>query len=93
MFPKLIEFLYKTKNMVKVEILAIGNELLIGDVLDTNTNWIIKKITGMGGQVNRSVILRDNLDAIATEIQWALHWMCWRSLTVAIKKKNLFLVG
>ena len=59
--------------MVKVEILAIGNELLIGDVLDTNTNWIIKKITGMGGQVSRSVILRDNLDAIATEIQWALQ--------------------
>ncbi|MDQ2096318.1 MAG: molybdopterin-binding protein [Tychonema bourrellyi B0820] len=59
--------------MVTVEILAIGNELLIGDVLDTNTNWIIKKITGIGGQVNRSVILRDNLDAIATEIQSALQ--------------------
>ncbi|WP_275973940.1 hypothetical protein [Argonema galeatum] len=38
----------------------------------TYTNWIIKKITGIGGQVNRSVILRDNLDAIATEIQSAL---------------------
>lgn len=59
--------------MATVEILAIGNELLIGDVLDTNTNWIIKKITGMGGQVNRSVILRDNLDEIATEIQSALE--------------------
>ncbi len=56
-----------------VEILAIGNELLIGDVLDTNTHWIIKKITGIGGLVNRSVILRDNLDAIATEIQSALQ--------------------
>ena len=59
--------------MVTVEILAIGNELLIGDVLDTNSHWIIKKITGMGGQVNRCVILPDNLDIIATEIQAALQ--------------------
>jgi nicotinamide-nucleotide amidase len=59
--------------MVIVEILAIGNELLIGQTLDTNTNWIIKKITGMGGKVNRSVILRDDRDAIATEIQSALQ--------------------
>ncbi|HBE16472.1 MAG TPA: molybdopterin-binding protein [Cyanobacteria bacterium UBA11149] len=58
--------------MVTVEILAIGNELLIGDVLDTNTHWIIKKITGIGGQVNRCVILPDNLDTIATEIQAVL---------------------
>lgn len=59
--------------MVTVEILAIGNELLIGDVLDTNSNWIIKQITGLGGQVKRCVILQDNLDAIATEIQSALE--------------------
>jgi molybdenum cofactor synthesis domain-containing protein len=59
--------------MVTVEILAIGNELLIGDVLDTNTHWIIKQIVGLGGKINRSVILGDNLDAIATEIQSALQ--------------------
>lgn len=61
------------KNMATVEILAIGNELLIGDVLDTNTHWIIKKITGIGGLVNRCAILQDNLDAIATEIESALQ--------------------
>lgn len=59
--------------MVTVEILAIGNELLIGDVLDTNTHWMIKQITGLGGQVNRCVILRDHLETIATEIQSALQ--------------------
>lgn len=59
--------------MVSVEILAIGNELLIGDVLDTNTHWIIKQITALGGQVNRCVIVRDHLDTIATEIQSALQ--------------------
>ena len=59
--------------MVTVEILAIGNELLIGDVLDTNSHWIIKKITGLGGQVTRCAILRDNVDAIAKEIQSALQ--------------------
>ncbi len=58
--------------MVTIEIFAIGNELLIGDVLDTNSHWVIKKITGMGGQVNRSAILPDEKEVIAPEIQGAL---------------------
>ncbi len=59
--------------MITVEILAIGNELLIGDVLDTNSHWIIKQIVGIGGQIKRCVILPDDLDEIATEIQSGLQ--------------------
>jgi nicotinamide-nucleotide amidase len=56
----------------KVEIIAAGNELLLGDVLDTNTNWLCKRITGVGGQVIRAVMVRDDLKAIAAEIRAAL---------------------
>ena len=58
--------------MVAVEIIAVGNELLLGDVLDTNTNWLCKKITGLGGQVKRTAIIGDDLEAIAHEIRSAL---------------------
>jgi len=41
------------------EIIAIGNELLIGDVQDTNTTWLCKRITGLGGFVARATLIRD----------------------------------
>ncbi len=56
----------------KVEIIAVGNELLIGDVLDTNTHWLCRRLTTMGAFVRRAVLVRDDEDAIATEVQGAL---------------------
>lgn len=55
-----------------VEIIAVGNELLLGDVLDTNTNWLCKRVTGLGGEVRRAIIVGDDLEAIAGEIRSAL---------------------
>ena len=59
-------------EQTKVEIIAVGNELLLGDVLDSNTNWLCKRITGVGGQVRRAVMVRDELEAIISEIQSAV---------------------
>ncbi len=59
--------------MTTVEIIAIGNELLIGQTLDTNTNWLCKQITGLGGQVRRAVMVPDELDAIARELNDGLE--------------------
>lgn len=58
--------------MKRVEIIAIGNELLIGDVLDTNTNWLCRRLTRMGAFVRRVVLVRDDEDAIAAEVQGAI---------------------
>ena len=55
-----------------VEIVSAGNEVLIGDVLDTNTNWLCAHVTGLGGLVRRTVMLRDDTEAIAGEIRGAL---------------------
>jgi len=60
-------------EQVKVEIIAVGNELLLGDVLDTNTNWLCKRITGVGGQVTRAVMVRDEQEEIVAEIRSALE--------------------
>jgi nicotinamide-nucleotide amidase len=59
-------------ELARAEIIAIGNELLLGDVLDTNTNWLCKRITGLGGQVTRAALVRDEHAAIVAEVRSAL---------------------
>lgn len=60
------------KGTTSAEIISIGNELLIGQTLDTNTNWLCRQITGLGGHVRRAVMVPDDLDAIARELHGAL---------------------
>jgi nicotinamide-nucleotide amidase len=54
-----------------VEIVSAGNEVLSGDVLDTNSNWLCRRITGLGGHVRRTMMLRDEVDTIAQELRAA----------------------
>jgi nicotinamide-nucleotide amidase len=58
--------------LVSVELFIIGNEILIGDIQDTNTHWLCKQINSLGGQVVRITMLRDIGEIIATEIHAAL---------------------
>jgi len=51
--------------LVRAEIVAIGNEVLDGDVLDTNSHWLCEQITGLGGQVERVTQVRDDVDVIS----------------------------
>jgi molybdopterin-biosynthesis enzyme MoeA-like protein len=55
-----------------VEVVSAGNEVLIGDVLDTNTNRLCTLVTGLGGLVQRTVMVRDELEAIAREVAAAV---------------------
>ena len=55
-----------------VEIVSAGNEVLLGDVLDTNSNWLCRRVTALGGHVRRAVMLRDEVSVIAGELRGAL---------------------
>jgi len=57
---------------VTVEVFIIGNEILNGEIQDTNSHWLCKEITEMGGLVVRQTALRDDLDGIATALRTAL---------------------
>lgn len=57
----------------RVELFAIGNELLVGQVLDTNTHWLIRSLTALGAHVRRAHILRDEYDEIADGIGAAIR--------------------
>lgn len=58
---------------VTIEIFIIGNEILNGEIQDTNSHWLCREITGMGGLVVRQTALRDDLDGIATALRAALE--------------------
>ncbi|WP_448874463.1 competence/damage-inducible protein A [Desulfobulbus propionicus] len=60
-------------QQVKVEILAIGNELLRGEILDTNTHWICQLVNSRGGRVVRVTMLPDSEDEIAQAIRAAIE--------------------
>ena len=54
------------------ELLTIGNELLIGRTVNTNSTWISKRITTVGGVVTRCVTILDELTDISQAIREAL---------------------
>jgi len=55
-----------------VELICIGNELLIGKVVNTNASWLAQRITELGGRVGRIEVVSDNLDEISDSIQSAI---------------------
>ncbi|HEV2119694.1 MAG TPA: molybdopterin-binding protein [Candidatus Bathyarchaeia archaeon] len=56
-----------------VEIISVGNELLIGHTLDTNSHWIAKRLTKFGWTLQRITVLRDSLPSIKDGVTGALR--------------------
>jgi nicotinamide-nucleotide amidase len=54
--------------MRQVEVLAVGREILVGRVLDTNSNWLAKALTAMGGEVRRICVVDDVPQEIVREL-------------------------
>ena len=50
--------------MIKASIITIGDELLIGQVIDTNSAWIAQQINSIGIPVLRRVAVGDKWDEI-----------------------------
>ena len=57
----------------QVELLCIGNELLIGKTLNTNAQWLAKRITSLGLAVSRITVVADNINEISSAIQEAIQ--------------------
>lgn len=60
-------------EQVTVEILTIGNELLRGEILDTNTQWICQLVNSRGGRVVRVTMLPDIEAEIAGAVRAAIE--------------------
>jgi molybdenum cofactor synthesis domain-containing protein len=57
----------------QVELLCIGNELLIGKTLNTNAQWLAKRITTLGLAVSRITVVADNINEISGAIKEAIQ--------------------
>lgn len=53
-------------ELVKAEIIAIGDELLYGQIMDTNSHWISQELDLMGAKVVRKTTVGDNRTDILT---------------------------
>jgi nicotinamide-nucleotide amidase len=49
---------------MKAEIITIGDEILIGQVVNSNAAWIGDALTGLGIQVTRNISIADNVEDI-----------------------------
>src|SRR3972149_5884094 len=58
-----------TQNM---EIICVGNELLIGKTLNTNAQWLSKKATTLGITVKRITVVPDDVNDIANAVRETL---------------------
>ena len=56
-----------------LEIICVGTELLIGKTLNTNANWLAKRITSLGGKVVKISVIRDDIDEIASTMRKAMQ--------------------
>jgi nicotinamide-nucleotide amidase len=57
---------------VKAEIVAVGTELLLGQIVDTNSAHIARQLTTVGLDVHFKSTVGDNLDRIKVTLQTAL---------------------
>ena len=56
-----------------LEIICVGNELLIGKTLNTNAHWLAKRIISLGLNVRRITVVGDDVDEIAAIVNEAIQ--------------------
>ena len=56
-----------------VEIICVGNELLIGKILNTNAQWLTKRITTLGLTTHRITVVGDSINEISSALQEAIQ--------------------
>jgi nicotinamide-nucleotide amidase len=59
--------------MPSAEIITIGTEILLGEIVDTNTRYIARTLRGMGVDLYRTITIGDNVDRIADAIRESMN--------------------
>src|ERR1700710_1203708 len=57
---------------MRAELLAVGDELLYGDIVNGNAAWLGQQLADAGVTLSRSVVVGDDVDVIAEAIAVAL---------------------
>jgi competence/damage-inducible protein CinA-like protein len=59
--------------MPSAEIITIGTEILLGEIVDTNTRYIARTLRSMGVDLFRTITIGDNVDRIAEAIRHSME--------------------
>jgi molybdenum cofactor synthesis domain-containing protein len=59
--------------MPDAEIIAIGTELLLGEIQDTNTRYLARHLRDLGVNIYRATLVGDNAERIAQVIREAMQ--------------------
>jgi nicotinamide-nucleotide amidase len=59
--------------MPSAEIITIGTEILLGEIVDTNTRYIARTLRAMGVNLYRTITIGDNVDRIAEAIRHSME--------------------
>lgn len=59
--------------MTSAEIITIGTEILLGEIVDTNTRHIARTLRSLGVDLYRTITIGDNADRIAETIQRSME--------------------
>ncbi len=57
---------------MRAELLAVGDELLYGDIVNGNAAWLGSQLADAGVRLSRSVVVGDEIDVIADALRVAL---------------------
>jgi molybdenum cofactor synthesis domain-containing protein len=60
------------KRWKTVELIFTGNELLNGNVMNTNSEWMARVLTSLGVEVKRMTVIEDNIKVISNALQESL---------------------
>ncbi len=59
--------------MPSAEIITIGTEILLGEIVDTNTRYIARTLRGLGVDIYRTITIGDNTERIASAIRESMQ--------------------
>jgi len=59
--------------MTSAEIITIGTEILLGEIVDTNTRYLAKNLRGLGIDLYRTITIGDNEERIADAIRESMR--------------------
>jgi len=59
--------------MTSAEIITIGTEILLGEIVDTNTRYLAQNLRGLGVDLYRTTTIGDNEDRIASAIRESME--------------------
>lgn len=72
-FVTFVYVVLKKDFMPSAEVITIGTEILLGEIVDTNTRYIARTLRGMGVDLYRTITIGDNVERIAEAIRHSMQ--------------------